>query len=57
MDQKPRKRYSGDEIPASLREHMIDGAPVSDVCEQAHINPAQFYRMACDAVRRRGQRV
>lgn len=44
MDQKPRKHYTGDEITAILRKHLVDGVPVSEVCEQAGINPTQFYR-------------
>lgn len=44
MEQKSRKRYTGDEIIAILRKHMIDGKPVSEVCDEAGIHPTQFYR-------------
>ena len=39
-----RKRLTGDEIMAILRRHLVDKVPVSDVCEQAEVNPGQFYR-------------
>lgn len=39
-----RKRYTGDEIMALLRRHLVDKVQVSDVCEAAGVHPGQFYR-------------
>lgn len=39
-----RKRYTGEEIIGMLKRHLVDGVPISDVCEQTKINPTQFYR-------------
>ena len=39
-----RKRFSGEEKAAILREHLVDRVPISDVCEKHGIHPTQFYR-------------
>lgn len=44
MERQPRKRYSGEQIIGILKRHLVEGVPVSDVCEQAGIHPTQFYR-------------
>jgi transposase-like protein len=38
-----RKQYSPEQKVAILREHLLEGQPVSDVCDRHHINPTQFY--------------
>ena len=41
---KTRKHLTGTEKVALLRRHLIDKQAVSDVCEDAGIQPSQFYR-------------
>ncbi len=40
---KPRKHYTAVEKVAILRRHLIDRVPISDVCDQYHIQPSMFY--------------
>ena len=28
---------------AIVKEHLVDGVPISDLCDRHHIQPAQFY--------------
>lgn len=39
-----RRKFSGDEKMVILRRHLVEKRPVSDVCDQAGINPTLFYR-------------
>ena len=39
-----RRKFSGEEKMAVLRRHLVDKAPVSDVCDQVGIHPTLFYR-------------
>ena len=41
--QKPRKHYAAVEKVAILRCHLIECVPVSDLCDQYHIQPSMFY--------------
>jgi transposase len=41
---KERKNYTAQEKVAILRRHLVEHVPVSEVCEQNHIQPTQFYR-------------
>jgi transposase-like protein len=41
---KERKQYTSTEKMAILREHLVEGIPVSDVCDQHGLQPAVFYR-------------
>jgi transposase-like protein len=42
----PEKRrfISGEEKVAILKEHLLDKKPLSDICDQYHIQPTMFYR-------------
>jgi transposase-like protein len=40
---KPRKNYSPSEKVAILRRHLIEGVPVSDLCDEYHLSPTLFY--------------
>ena len=40
---KPRKHYSAVEKVAILRCHLLEHMPVSDPCDQYHIQPSMFY--------------
>ena len=41
---KQRKRWSAAEKVRILRRHLVEKIPVSQVCEEAGIQPTQFYR-------------
>jgi len=44
MSRKTRKAYTAEEKVASLRRHLLDHVPVSDLCDEYHLHPTQFYR-------------
>jgi transposase len=39
-----RKQYNSQEKMTILRKHLLEGIPVSDVCEEYGIQPSLFYR-------------
>ena len=39
-----RRKFAGEEKMAILRRHLVEKMPVSDVCDQAGINPTLLYR-------------
>ena len=41
---KSRRKFSAEQKVAILRRHLLDQAPVSDVCEEYGLNPTVFYR-------------
>ena len=41
---KKRKQYTSTEKMAILRQHLVEGIPVSDVCDQHGLQPTVFYR-------------
>lgn len=41
---KKRKQYTSSEKVAILRQHLLDGTPVSDICDQHDLQPTVFYR-------------
>ena len=41
---KTRKHLTGTEKVAVLRRHLIDKQAVSDLCDEAGIQPSQLYR-------------
>lgn len=43
MSQK-RKQYNSQEKMTILRKHLLEGVPISDVCEEYGIQPSVFYR-------------
>jgi transposase len=40
---KPRRHFGDQEKVAILKRHLIDKVPVSDLCDELHIYPNQFY--------------
>jgi len=44
MSQRERRHFSGEEKIRILRMHLLEGKPVSDLCEQNKINPSLFYQ-------------
>lgn len=41
---KNRKKYTAEEKVTILKEHLVNGVPVSDVCDQYKLHPSVFYR-------------
>ena len=39
-----RRHYAPEEKVKILREHLLEGRPISEVCDQHQINPTQFYQ-------------
>ena len=39
-----RKRYSSEDKVRILKRHLLDKAPVSDICEEYRIQPTVFYQ-------------
>ena len=44
MGQKPRRRYTAAQKVAILRQHLLEGRAVSDICDEHGLNPNVFYR-------------
>lgn len=41
---KDRKHYTSKEKVAILRRHLLDHVPVSQLCDEYHLQPTVFYR-------------
>ena len=41
---KKRKQYTPEEKVSILRRHLLDGVPVSDLCDAHGIHPTMFYK-------------
>ncbi len=41
---KDRKHYTPKEKVAILRRHLLDHVPVSQLCDEYHLQPTLFYR-------------
>jgi transposase-like protein len=44
MTKKIRRKFSPQEKVAILKQHLLEGKSVSDVCDQHGLNPNVFYR-------------
>ena len=45
MSQKRQRRaLSGDEKMGILREHLVEGRPVSELCDKHNLQPTQVYQ-------------
>ena len=40
---KPRRRFTAEQKAATLRRHLADKIPVSDICDELGIQPSLFY--------------
>lgn len=40
---RQRRQFSPEDKAAILRRHLVDGVPVSDLCDEYHIQPTLFY--------------
>src|SRR6202008_1560007 len=41
---KQRKHYTPEEKVAILRRHLVEGVPISDLCDEWGLQPTVFYR-------------
>src|SRR6266567_3015932 len=41
---KQRKHYASEEKVAILRKHLVEGVPISDLCDELGLQPTVFYR-------------
>ncbi len=41
---KQRKHYTPEEKVAILRRHLVEGVPISDLCDELGLQPTVFYR-------------
>jgi transposase len=41
---KQRKHYTPEEKVAILRRHLVEGVPISDLCDELGLEPTVFYR-------------
>jgi|SRR5579864_5166496 len=39
-----RKHYTPEEKVAILRRHLVEGVPISDLCDESGLQPTVFYR-------------
>jgi transposase-like protein len=40
---RERRHFSPQQKVAIVKAHLVDGVPISDLCDRHHIQPAQFY--------------
>ena len=40
---RERRHFSPQQKVAIVKEHVVDGVPISDLCDRHHIQPTQFY--------------
>jgi len=40
---RTRRHFTPDEKAAILRRHLADKVPVSDLCDEYHLQPSVFY--------------
>lgn len=41
---KKRRNYTAQEKVAILKRHLLDQVPISDLCDEYHLQPTVFYR-------------
>ena len=44
MSRKQRRQFDGPQKVAIVKRHLVDKVPVSDLCDEYHIQPTQFYQ-------------
>jgi transposase-like protein len=40
---RTRRQFTGKEKVVALKRHLVEGTPVSDLCDELGIRPSQFY--------------
>jgi transposase len=41
---RERRHFTPDQKVAIVKRHLVDGVPISNLCDQHHILPTQFYQ-------------
>jgi transposase-like protein len=41
---RPRRHFSGLQKAAIVKQHLVDGVAISDLCDKHQIQPNQFYQ-------------
>jgi transposase len=41
---RERRHFTPQQKVAIVKAHLVDGVPISDLCDRHHIQPAQFYQ-------------
>jgi len=44
QQRRQRRNFSAEQKVLILKRHLVDGVPVSDLCDQQDILPTQFYQ-------------
>ena len=44
MSRKDRNNYTAEEKVTIIRRHLLDKVPVSELCDEYHLQPTVFYR-------------
>jgi len=44
QERKERRHFTGREKVSALRRHLVEKVPVSDLCDELHLQPNMFYR-------------
>jgi len=52
---KQRKHYTPEEKVAILRRHLVEGVPISDLCDELGLQPTVFYRWQNESTIWRGR--
>ena len=50
---KQRKHYTPEEKVVILRRHLVEGVPISDLCDELGLQPTVFYRWQEGVLRER----
>ena len=48
MSKRNRRRHSPEQKAALLKRHLVDKKPVSEICNEAQIQPSIFYKWERD---------
>ena len=40
---RERRHFTPQQKVAVVKAHLVDGVPISDLCDRHHLQPAQFY--------------
>jgi transposase len=41
---RERRHFTPEQKVAIVKQHLVDGVPISDLCDRHHLQPAQFYQ-------------
>ena len=43
LNSRERRHFTPQQKVAIVKRHLVDGVPISDLCDRHHLQPAQFY--------------